>query len=714
MTAPVALRAAGVGLVVDVPEGGLPRIVHWGSDPGDLSGPELKDMVAATTSPTVPTGMDSPVGVEILPQHALGWFGLPGVQGHRDGRDWSPLFRTVEVATADGESTGGGSLTVHAVDDVADLSVDLEIRMEASGLVRLRAHLRNCGDSAYQVDGVVLSLPLPAEASDVVDTAGRWSNEGVPQRRALTVGCHVRDGRRGRPGHDGPLLLAAGTPGFSFRAGQVWAVHVAWSGNRRTYVERVASGATVIGGGELLMPGEIRLDPGTTYSTPWLMAAFGMGLDEVSARFHSWLRSRSEHPRAPRPVVLNTWEAVYFDHDLGTLSRLADRAADVGVERFVLDDGWFRGRRHERAGLGDWYVDPQVWPRGLHPLVDHVRSRGMQVGLWVEPEMVNPDSDLARAHPDWILATGGRMPVQSRHQQVLDLAHPEAYAYILARLDALVGEYSLDYLKWDHNRDLVDAGRGPNGEPGVHAQIRAVYSLIDELRSRHPGLEIESCSSGGARIDLEMVRHTDRFWTSDTNDALDRQQIQRWTGLLVPPELMGAHIGPPTAHTTGRSHSLDFRAGTALFGHLGIEWDIAHLDAHDLERLSAWVALYRRVRSLLHSGGVVRADHPDPSMLVHGVVAQDASHALFALVSLTSRTTLLPGRVRLPGLDAARRYDVVPCPPGDRPAMWGRPGWLDNDPTGAHGVAGAVLDMIGLPAPALWPETLMLLEVTAR
>ncbi|HEX4811446.1 MAG TPA: alpha-galactosidase [Nonomuraea sp.] len=238
-------------------------------------------------------------------------------------------------------------------------------------------------------------------------------------------------------------------------------------------------------------------------------------------------------------------------HGLDRLLELADRAAAAGIERFVLDDGWFRHRRHDRAGLGDWYVDERVWPDGLRPLADRVRELGMQFGLWFEPEMVNPDSDLARAHPDWILGRSGRTPPPQRHQQTLDLARPEVFAYLLERLDTLAGEYALDSIKWDHNRDIAEPVH--DGVAGVHAQTAATYRLLDELRRRHPALEIESCSSGGARVDYGVLARTDRVWTSDSNDALDRQAIQRWTGLLVPPERMGAHVGRrATASPDGR------------------------------------------------------------------------------------------------------------------------------------------------------------------
>ena len=360
-------------------------------------------------------------------------------------------------------------------------------------------------------------------------------------------------------------------------------------------------------------------------------------------------------------MVLNTWEAVYFDHRLERLTELAEVAARLGVERFVLDDGWFGSRRNDRAGLGDWHVAVDVWPEGLNPLISHVRKLGMEFGLWVEPEMVNPDSDLFRAHPDWVLSGSGRpgrLPEAWRNQQVLDLANPDCWAFIRDRLDALLADHDIAFLKWDHNRDLIEAGHG--GRPGVHAQTLAVYRLLDELRRRHPGVEIESCASGGGRVDLGILARTDRVWASDTNDALERQHIQRWTQLLVPPELVGSHVGPPRSHTTGRTHDLGFRVATALFGHFGIEWDIASASEEEQQALAEAIAVYKRLRPLLHGGQVVRADHPNPAAYLHGVVAPDRAEALFAYVQLTASAFETPGLARLPGLDPDRAYRVTP------------------------------------------------------
>ncbi|WP_149549214.1 alpha-galactosidase [Streptomyces marokkonensis] len=705
------LRAGGTSLVLDCTGPRLPRILHWGAD---LGGPEadtpdddgvLTSLARASLTELGTSVPDVPVPVSVLPEQSAGWLGTPGLSGHREGADFSSAFAVREVLFP-----GPRSLVVEAEDERAGLALRWELELTGSGLVRHRAVLTNQGQGPYTVDALQLTLPVPAHATEVLDLTGRHLRERSPQRHEFTLGTHLRENRRGRTGVDATLLHTVGERGFGFRGGEVWSLHVAWSGNHRTFAERTNAGVCLLGGGELLLPGEMRLRPGAVYETPWILGSYGRGLDEMAGRFHSYLRRRPHHPATPRPVTLNTWEAVYFRQDLDTLTALADAAAEVGAERFVLDDGWFRGRRDDRAGLGDWYVDPEVWPRGLHPLVEHVRSRGLQFGLWVEPEMINPDSGLARAHPEWIMSAAGRMPPEARHQQVLDLGRPEAYAYVLERLDALVTEYAVDYLKWDHNRDLVDAGSGPYGVGGVHAQTTAVYALMDELRRRHPALEIESCSSGGARVDLGILERSDRVWTSDCIDALERQQIQCWTGLLLPPELMGAHVGAPTSHTTGRTHDLGFRAGTALFGHMGIEWDLTRATPEERRLLAEWIETHKRLRPLLHGGTVVHADHHDPAVLVHGVVAPDRSHAVYAVVQKTTAVQVPTGRVRLPGLAEDARYRVTPLPPGDAvrgPVVSALPWWT---PEGVE-LPGRVLSVLGVQAPTLHPESLALIEV---
>jgi alpha-galactosidase len=655
-------------------------------------------------------GVQGPVYPSVLPEQSSGWMGTPGIEGHRGGSRFSTRFEPAGVEVGADED-GVQFVESHSRDDVAELALAVRIELLPSGLLRCWAALENTSkDSVYDLEALRIALPVPAEAQEILDFAGRHLRERSPQRHPFRVGTHLREGRRGRTGSDATPVLAVGPTGFGFGGGEVWTVHVAWSGNHRVFAELGLPGLRVVGGGELLLPGEVRLAPGESYRSPELYAAYGDGLDDAATRFHSYLRSRAWHPRSPRPVVLNTWEAVYFDHDLGKLTELAQAGARVGAERFVLDDGWFRHRRNDRAGLGDWQVDESVWPGGLQPLVDTVRGLGMEFGLWFEPEMINEDSDLARAHPDWILAPGERLPLPGRHQQVLNLDIPEAYEYILESISSLVEQYGIDYIKWDHNRDLVEAGNRSTGEPRVHRQTLATYRLMDELRRRHPQLEIESCSSGGGRVDLGVLQRTDRVWASDCIDALERQQIQRWTGQLLPPELVGSHVGAPTAHTTHRTHSLSFRAATAVFGHFGIEWDLRGASEAELDELAAWVELYKNERDLVHSGTTVRLDSPDPSYWVHGVVGPDADRALIAFVAVATGVSAHPGRVRIPGLRPDRTYRLEPVELS-LSALFASSGAMPPWVTEPHTISGAALATVGVQAPMLYPEQAFLLRL---
>jgi alpha-galactosidase len=702
------LRASGVSLVLDL-AAGLPRVLHWGADLGDLTRDALAALRLAACSAPAASSVDGEVVPSVLPEQSTGWLGVPGLTGSRGGRGWSTAF-AVDRATLAPTPGGGDLVTVAASDAAAGLRLELVLEVTPQGLVRERATVTNVGEGTYDVEGLLLTLPVPLRATTLLDMGGHWARERQPIRTEFTHGTRLRENRRGRTGFDTPYVLVAGADGFGRRGGEVWGVHVAWSGNHRSLAQRSHDHPGLLGGGELLLPGEVRLAAGEAYTSPWLYASYGAaGLDELAGRFHAWMRARPQHPRSPRPVTLNTWEAVYFDHDLARLTELADAAAAIGAERYVLDDGWFGSRRDDSRGLGDWYVSDEVWPDGLDPLVSHVTGLGMEFGLWVEPEMINPDSDLARAHPDWMLRLPDRLPRPARHQQVLDLARPEAFAHILERLDALLTEYDIAYLKWDHNRDLLDAGHGADGVPGVHGQTLAVYRLIDELKARHPRVEIESCSSGGARVDLEILERTDRVWASDCIDALERRTIQPWTNLLIPLELMGAHIGSGTAHSTGRRAGLGFRAGTALFGHLGIEWDLREADDAERAELAAWVALYKEVRGLLHTGVSVHADAVDPAYDVHGVVAHDGSDALFAIATLASSAQAPAALVTLPGLDPDATYHVRPQAPADVVGPWQHVPWWE--PEGLR-TTGRALAQVGVRAPHLQPERLVLLRAT--
>ena len=733
------LAHAGVSVIVDARFGRLPAIIHWGPQLDELDEAALIGLSDASVPVVGSNNVDTPPRVALLPEHHTGWTGRPGISGSAAGSGWSPRFTTTAI-TLDGApvngvaSAGAGRAVFTALDDEARLSVRLELELLPSGLIRSRATLSNERDAPFTVEDVSLVFPLPAEATDVLDFTGQHNYERVPQRGPLRAGIHLRENRRGRTGADSAYILHAGVPGFGFAEGRLWAVHTGWSGNHRHYAERVYTGEQVLGGGEVLLPGEIILGKGEAYETPWIYGAHGDGLDEVAHRFHDHLREVTAGRPADRPVTLNVWEAVYFRHDADELIALADQAAAIGIERFVLDDGWFGDRRSDRAGLGDWVVATDVWPDGLHPLVDHVTALGMQFGLWFEPEMINLDSDLARRHPEWIMAAREELPVESRAQHVLNLAVPGAYEHVKNQMLALLDEYAIDYIKWDHNRDLTEAGdRTRGGRPVVHEQTLAFYRLLRELKEAHPRLEIESCSSGGGRVDLGVLELTDRIWVSDNSDPHDRQSMMRWSAQLAPPEYLGAHIASDRSHTTGRRLDLSFRAITAVFGHLGIEWDLGEATDAELSVLARWIAFHKEHRGLLLGGELVRMDTADPRIVVHGVVAADDSEALFSAAVLDTAHPEPPARLRLRGLDPERTYRLTPVFIGALPSGLIPPAWW-GEPSDAEALAsqeywdraeradviypgasfrGDVLATVGVAAPRLHPDQAVLYRAVA-
>lgn len=692
----VTLTAPGVELIIDL-RGEHPVIAYWGAPLGAHPSSEY-DALFGQAYPHA--DLDEPLDAGVMRERSRGFHGRPALSAHREGTDWSTRLITSVIDASD------RSLTAVLVDRAAGVELVLSYRLEGDGVLLIESRLRNSGITPLVVDELSTWLPLPDRAKEIVDFSGRWLRERQMNRRPIGPGALVREGREGRTGHDATIVQCAVTSGADVDRGEVWSMALMWSGNTRHMIEQLPSGRASIGAGELLEPGEVVLAPGAEYAAPTVLAVYSReGLDGMGSYVHEWLRARPEHPTRtrPRPVTLNVWEAVYFDHHHERLVALAEAAAEVGVERFVLDDGWFGARRNDKAGLGDWTVSPAVWPHGLRPLADRVRELGMEFGLWFEGEMINPDSDLYRSHPEWILHTAGRVPPTARNQLVIDLCNPAAYQHILETVHAVIAEVGVSYIKWDHNRSLVEPGH--EGRAAARRQTLALYNLFDELKRRSPGLEIESCASGGGRIDLGMALHVDRFWTSDSNDALERQEIQRWSSLVIPPEMLGTHIGPTISHSTGRRASIQFRAVTALFGHAGLEWNLLEATPEERASIGKWTAFYRAQRDLLHSGKVTRLVSADPAVQAAGVVAHDQSRAVFGVAQLRTSSGSRPDALCFSGLDVTSRYSVSVVDFGGAGTVQHRPpAWM----TGAV-LSGAALSSAGLRMPILRPEEAILI-----
>ena len=411
--------------MLDARGAGMPAILHFGGDLGELSESQLLALAAASVRAVSPSAVDAPIRLGVVPLLADGWSGIPGLEGRHDPAPGQALRRpSLRRDAVSATAHGAEVVLVDDADGVAAVRLELRYELSEAGVLTIESELTNTGDTDFELTSLAAVLPLPAPARERLDFAGAWAAERTPQRATIDVGTWMRESRHGRRGHDDPFLTVVGTAGFAHRHGEVWAAHLAWSGDSRVWVDRSALGFTALGLAELFAPGELRLAPGESYRSPQALAAWSdAGLDGLSARFHRWFRALPAHPDSPRPLTLNTWEAVYFEQDLARLAGLVELAAEIGVERFVLDDGWMTGRTDDRRALGDWTVDAESWPEGLHPLIARVRDAGMEFGLWVEPEMVPQDSRLAREHPEWVLReTAERRPASWRHQFVLDLS----------------------------------------------------------------------------------------------------------------------------------------------------------------------------------------------------------------------------------------------------------------------------------------------------
>jgi alpha-galactosidase len=678
----------------------MPAVLWWGPRLDDGTNGKMLAALAARAEANASPAVD-PV-LALTPQAGQGWPGRPGLAAHREGLDWAS-FAQVEAVLVDGQT-----VTITSRDAANGLMLEHRLRLDGDVLVATTA-LTNSGDGVLDVGHLAAPvLPLPGFVRDLIGFEGRWAGEFATTRQARGMGQWVRENRRGRTSHDAFPGLVACEAGASEAHGLAYGFHLGWSGNHRLVVETLADDRACVAMEALYLPGEIRLAPGDTLETPALYASVSAaGLTGLSQAFHRWLRARPEHGRLrvkPRPVHYNSWEAVYFDHDPAVLMAMAERAAAIGVERFVLDDGWFKGRRSDRAGLGDWTVDHAVWPEGLAPLAAHVQGLGMEFGLWVEPEMVNPDSDLFRSRPDWVLGTPPAPQLGFRHQLVLDFGRPAVREHLFDAVDALLREYPIAYLKWDMNRDLNHPG-GADGRAGADAHVHGVYAVLDRLRAAHPAVEIESCASGGGRADYGVLARTDRIWASDSNDALDRLAIQRGFSHFFPSELMGAHVGPATCHTTGRRLSMALRVATAMFGHMGMELDLRALTAEEASELAAGVALHKAHRALIHAGNLLRLDTMAGASTFM-IVAGDRSEALVSYTLIEEQRGYFAEPLRLAGLDPAANYALSCVWPQRLHTPW---------PLAGGGVfRGDALMQAGVQLPRLHTGTALVLHLRRR
>jgi len=643
---------------------------------------------------------DRPAPRSPLPHAGQGHLAAPAIILQRAGRPLSP-----DLALAEIRQSSNRLCLIHR-DVTLSLSVEIDLAIQPGGIIEVSTRLANlCAEPLGLVAIASLSLPLPGWAAHAVRFAGRWSAEMQQQRLPLDQGTIASASYGGRPGFGGGNWIRIESDDAAEQHGDALAAHLAWSGDHALSVDRNADGDATLTMAARLEPGEIMLAPGDTFAAPRaLVAVSSTGIAALRQAFHAHALSAVVPAQAaslPRKVHLNSWEALAFDQSLPKLKLLADNAAALGVERFVLDDGWFAGRRDDTTSLGDWAADSGIFPDGLGPLISHVEALGMDFGLWVEPEMISPDSDLYRAHPDWCLHLPGQPRPTQRGQLVLDLTLPCVTDHLFAQLSGLLKDHAIAYLKWDHNRDLFPlAGKG-------HAQVIALYTLLDRLRTAHPEVEIETCASGGGRVDFEILRRCSRFWASDNNDPVERLRINAGWFDFLPLRVAGNHVGPSPNPITGRQVSMDFRAKVAMFGHMGVEANPGAMSAADRDCLAAHIAVYKQWRDVLHQGQLWQLAPSGSS--IHALLAMRHDRGLALIAQTRQADTYDMPPIRFCGLDDDALYRVALVAPWRTRALAAL-----SDPelyTNGFTLSGRALRQAGISLPLQYPETAWLVSL---
>jgi alpha-galactosidase len=560
------------------------------------------------------------------------------------------------------------TLRITLADPVYPFEVSLFLRLTPENDVIERwIELANTGDKPVRVEQCYFgTVHLPPGRYELIHPIGGHAREFTTCRDLLPAGLTILESRTLTTSlaHNPAVLLTR--PGqVSENAGDVYFAALAYSGNWRITLEYRPNLLTTLHAGYSPFDFDLTLAPGERHATPALVhGCCAGGFNAVSHRLHSFTRDRviprpDSNPSFLRPVLYNSWEATWFDIRLEHQMELARRAAAIGVELFCVDDGWFAKRNSDKTSLGDWVLDPARFPNGFTPLIDEVHRLGMKFGLWFEPEMVNPDSDLYRKHPDWVLHYPGRPRTVSRNQLILDFGRSEVVEHVFNALDTMLSQYPIDFLKWDMNRPATEAG-SPVGKNLWRIHTLKVYEIMDCLRVKYPGLAIESCSSGGGRIDLGVLARTDQVWTSDNTDALDRVGIQEGFSLTFPARAMACWVTNRQNPETKRILELPLRFDVAMRGILGIGSNIDKLDDDELKQYAQFIAFYKKIRPIVQLGRCFRLqDLADYGASAVQYVNDDASQAVYSTVIVHHHKGQVRPRAILRNLTPDARYNMT-------------------------------------------------------
>ena len=567
----------------------------------------------------------------------------------------------------DGEAE---TLSVTLRDPALDLEVELLYGVyESRDLITRAARITNTGAGTLRLRKAASAcLDLPFGDWDLIHFHGRHAMERQPERVPVLHGVQSIGSQRVESSHQHNPFVILCDRHATQDSGDCYGLMLVYSGSHLTQIERDQMDAVRVVTGIRDEDFTWTLGPGERFDTPQALLCFRHdGLNALSQHYHRFLREalcRSRFSRAPRPVLLNNWEATYFNFDREKILAIAKEAKELGAELFVLDDGWFGKRNDDRSSLGDWFVNEQKLAGGLEPLIRGVKDLGLQFGLWVEPEMVSEDSELYRAHPDWALTVPGRLPSLGRSQLALDLSRPEVSEWIYQTVAGLLRRYEIDYIKWDINRSLTDlySPALPAGQQGelAHRCTLGIYRVLERLTAEFPQVLFEGCAGGGGRFDAGMLAYFPQIWCSDDTDPIERLTIQRGSSYGYPLSAMGAHVSASPNHQTGRRTPLDTRAVVAMAGGFGYELDPGKLSEEEKERIRAQIARFRRYADLLREGDYYRIGEEETAAdyAAWQVVSRERDESLLSLVLTHPRANPAPLHLRFRGLDPEARYTL--------------------------------------------------------
>lgn len=596
--------------------------------------------------------------------HTATGFDLDLTYSHHEITPGALPCRTLPIADDDGAE---GTLVITLADAVAAIEVDLIYTVYAGvDVIARRTVVRNVGDQDVELTRIAsMQLDLPNLGFDLTTFSGGWIKEAHQQTRPVTTGTFSIGSTTGASSnrHNPGWLLSHRADEDS---GEVWGVNLIYSGNHCATIEADSHGLVRLSTGIHPEFFTWPLDPGEEFETPQaVLTHSGSGFNGASQNFHAFVNSAITPARyrdQPRPVVFNSWEAVSFDVTEKRLGRLAKQAAALGVEMFVIDDGWFAGRDDDTGGLGDYEVDARKFPSGLRTLARRINDLGMEAGIWFEPEMINEDSDLYRAHPEWVMAVPGKTPLTGRHQLVLDLCNPEVQDYVVEQVGAVLDSVNFTYVKWDMNRHIADLWSPHVAHPGMvaHTYTLALYSILERIFSPRPHVLLETCSSGGNRFDLGMLRYSAMIWASDDTDPIERLEIQQGLSHLYPQSVISAHVSAAPHEQTLRNTPLSTRFNVAAFACLGYEYDLDLLTREERREIAEQIEFYRAHRELLQFGTFRRlpTHHPDSFRWM----ITDRRCAVVGNYQRRVGAAPPPDVLRIPRLDPDTHYRVAARP----------------------------------------------------